>query len=85
MWFPPANRICISDLRLKKGGFFTLITSSNVLYKVLKVGYLMLGVLSNHFKVPVNGCWRPRVNSINNKYRLQEGVIDAQEKSFYVN
>jgi len=56
-----------------------------VLYKVLKVGYLMLGVLSNHFKVPVNGCWRPRVNSINNKYRLQEGVIDAQEKSFYVN
>jgi hypothetical protein len=61
-----------------------LIISSNVLYRVLKIGYLVLGVLSNQFKVPANGCWRPRVNSIN-KCRLQEGVIDAQEKGFYVN
>ncbi len=45
----------------------------------------MLGVLSNQFKVPANGCWRTRVNSINNKCRLQEGIINAQEKSFYVN
>ena len=85
MWFPVANRICISDLHLKKGGFFTWIIYLNVLYRVLKVGYLVLGVLSNHFKVPANGCWRPRGNSINNKYRLQEGIINAQEKSFYVN
>jgi len=45
----------------------------------------VLGVLSNHLKVTSNGCWRPRVNSINNKCRLQEGIINAQEKGFYVN
>ena len=84
MRFPVANRICISDLHLKKGGLFAWITSSNVLYRVLKVGYLMLGVLSKQFKVPANGCWRPRGNSINNKCRLQEGIINAQEKGLYV-
>ena len=52
-----------------------------MLYRVLKVGYLMLGVLSNQFKVPANACWRPRVNSINNKCRLQEGIINEAASS----
>ena len=38
--------------------------------RVLKAGYLMFGVLSNHFKVPVNCCWNSRVASIDNKLSL---------------
>jgi len=26
--------------------------------EVFKVGYLILGVLSNQFKLPIKGCWR---------------------------
>ena len=46
-----------AGLRLKKGGFL-LGLHLEMCYKmngVLKAGYLMLGALSNTFKVPVNG------------------------------
>lgn len=45
----------------------------------------MLGGLSNQFKVPVNNCWKSKVHFTNYKYGFLEGVINAQEKSFYVN
>ena len=59
-------------------GNFILASHLQMCYKrVLKAGYLMMGVLSNHFKVPVNSCWESRVTSINNKFRLHEGATDA--------
>ena len=69
----------------KNEGIFTWIKSPNMLYRVLKVGYLTLGGLSNQFKVPVNGCWKSKGHSSNHKCRFLEGVINAREKGFYVN
>lgn len=40
-------------------GNFMLVKHLKMCYKeVLKAGYLMMGVLSNHFKVPVSSCWK---------------------------
>ena len=56
-----------------------------MLYRILTVGYLTLGGLSNQFKVPVNDCWKSKVYSTDYKCRFLEGIINAQKKSFYVN
>ena len=68
-----------SGLPLQKKGIFTWITPANMLYKILKVGYLVLGGLSNQFKVPVNDCWKSKVYSTNYECRFLEGIINAQE------
>lgn len=50
-----------SGLPLQNEFFFTWIKSPNMLYRILKVGCLILGGWSNQFKVPVNGCWKSKV------------------------